>query len=238
MDQREPVEQTKNETINKTSPISDIDQLCNLIDESTFGGCVQGSSYKSSNLSLRFRSVPSCQVKAFRSSRLKRLNSSSISKIQEEGDYDDDDDNNNIHEKVSCRSLVPYTRRTFSMRFSLSSPSLLNRFRSLSTCHFPQSRRNSHLSSNIRSHHIRYSSPTTLTLFRTKSILPAIVEEESNIDNSLSSPTTSQSQLSCTIVDTRRPTANSCNVEELAAYLDNFLYLPKSLSGAAELMYT
>ena len=123
------------------------------------------------------------------------------------------------------------------MRFSLSSPSLLNRFRSLSTCHLPQSRRNSHLSSNFRSHHIRYSSPGTITLFRTKSILPAIVEEESNIDNSAATAT-SQSQLSCTIVDTRRPTANSCNVEELAAYLDNFLYLPKSLSGAAELMYT
>jgi hypothetical protein len=129
------------------------------------------------------------------------------------------------------------------MRLSLSSPSLLNRFRSLSTCHFPPSRRNSHLSSNIRSHHIRYSSPGTITLFRTKSILPAIVEEETNIDNPSSSSsttttTTTQSQLSCTIVDTRRPTANSCNVEELAAYLDNFLYLPKSLSGAAELMYT
>jgi hypothetical protein len=66
------------------------------------------------------------------------------------------------------------------------------------------------------------------------------VEEESNIDNisPSSSLSSSQSQLSCTIVDTRRPTANSCNVEELAAYLDNFLYLPKSLSGAAELMYT
>jgi hypothetical protein len=190
------------------------------------------SSNKSSNLSLRFRSVPSCQVKAFRSSRLKRLKTSSISKIEEEEDC----------EKSSCRSLIPYTRRTFSMRFSLSTPSLLNRFRSLSTCHFPQSRRNSHLSSNLRSHHIRYSPPGTITLFRTKSILPAIVEEETNIDNlssSLSSTTTtSQSQLSCTIVDTRRPTANSCNVEELAAYLDNFLYLPKSLSGAAELMYT
>jgi len=231
MDQRESVEETKKDTINKTSSISDIDQLCNLIDESTFGGCLQGSSNKSSNLSLRFRSVPSCQVKAFRSSRLKRLHTSSISKIEEE---------ENNCEKTSCRSLIPYTRRTFSMRFSLSSPSLLNRFRSLSTCHFPQSRRNSHLSSNIRSHHIRYSSPGTITLFRTKSILPAIVEEEINIDNSstTTTTTTSQSQLSCTIVDTRRPTANSCNVEELAAYLDNFLYLPKSLSGAAELMYT
>ncbi len=174
-------------------------------------------------------------MKAFRSTRLKRLHtassSSSISKIdEEEGDG----------EKSSCRSLVPYTRRTFSMRFSLSSPSLLHRFRSLSTCHYPPSRRSSHLSSNLRSHHIRYSSPTTITLFRTKSILPAIVEEESNIDNisPSSSLSSSQSQLSCTIVDTRRPTANSCNVEELAAYLDNFLYLPKSLSGAAELMYT
>ncbi|CAF4993983.1 unnamed protein product, partial [Rotaria magnacalcarata] len=208
MDQREPVEQTKNETINKTPSISDIDELCNLIDESSLGGCVQGSPYKSSNLSLRFRSIPSCQVKAFRSSRLKRLHSSSIPKVQEEEEEEN-------AEKLSCRSLVPYTRRTFSMRFSLSSPSLLNRFRSLSTCHFPQSRRNSHLCSNLRSHHVRYSSPTTITLFRTKSILPSIVEEESTIDNRSPSPTTSASQLSCTIVDARRPTANSCNVEEL-----------------------
>ncbi len=42
MDQRESVEEIKNDTRNKTSPISDIDQLCNLIDESTFGGCIQG----------------------------------------------------------------------------------------------------------------------------------------------------------------------------------------------------
>jgi len=120
------------------------------------------------------------------------------------------------------------------MRFSLSS-SLLNRFRSLSTYNLPQSRRNSYLTSDIRSHHYRYSSPT-ITLFRTNSILPSITEDETN---SLPlSTTTPQSQLSCTIVDTRRTTANSCNVEELAAYLDNFLYLPKSLSGAAELMYT
>jgi len=228
MDQRESVDETKKDSKTKTPSVSDIDQLCNLIDESTFGGCIQGSPNKSSNLSIRFRSVPSCQVKAFRSSRLKRLNTSPISKIEEEEDS----------EKSSCRSLVPYTRRTFSMRFSLSSPSLLNRFRSLSTCHFPQTRRNSHLSSNLRSHHIRYSAPGTITLFRTQSILPAIVEEETNIDNPSSTTATSQSQLSCTIVDTRRPTANSCNVEELAAYLDNFLYLPKSLSGAAELMYT
>ncbi|UJR29227.1 hypothetical protein I4U23_010441 [Adineta vaga] len=183
----------------------------------------------SSNLSLRFRS-----------SRLKRLHTcSSVTKIEEE---------DTSGEKSSCRSLIPYTRRTFSMRFSLTTPSLLNRFRSLSTCHFPQSRRSSHHSSNLRSHHIRYPSSTTITLFRTKSILPAIVEEESANDNlsssSLSTTTTTtaasttQSQLSCTIVDTRRPAANSCNVEELAAYLDNFLYLPKSLSGAAELMYT
>ncbi len=102
------------------------------------------------------------------------------------------------------------------MRFSLPS-SLLNRFRSLSTYNLPKSR--------------RYSS-STITLFRTKSILPSMNEEEINSSSS------TQSQLSCTIVDTRRTTANSCNVVELAAYLDNFLYLPKSLSGAAELMYT
>ncbi|CAF0757599.1 unnamed protein product [Didymodactylos carnosus] len=33
-------------------------------------------------------------------------------------------------------------------------------------------------------------------------------------------------------------TPTACNVEELAAYLENYLYLPKNLSGAAELMYT
>jgi hypothetical protein len=42
MDQRESVEETKTDTIKKTSPISDIDQLCHLIDESTFGDCIQG----------------------------------------------------------------------------------------------------------------------------------------------------------------------------------------------------
>ena len=152
---------------------------------------------------------------------MKRLHTSSISKIQED-------------EETTCRSAIPSTRRTFSMRFSLSSPSLLHRFRSLSTCHFPSNRR----TSQFQSHHIRYSSPTTITLVRTKSILPPIIEEESTLDNRSSSPTTPSSQLSCTIVDARRPVANSCNVEELAAYLENFLYLPKSLSGAAELMYT
>lgn len=240
MDQRESTlsDEITKDTIEKSSSISDIDQLCHLIDRSTFGGCLNRSSGKcSNNLSIRFRSVPSNQVKAFRSSRLKRLNGPSIPKIDEE---DDDNDNNNNHrnstknDKNCCRSLIPYTRRTFSMRFSLSSPSssLLNRFRSLSTCHFPLSRRRSQ---HLTPTNLRYSSPSTLTLFRTKSILPDIIEEETNHEQNSS---TTQTQLSCTIVDTRRPTANSCNVEELAAYLDNFLYLPKSLSGAAELMYT
>ena len=40
MDQQEQVEKTKKIRKNKTT-ISDIDQLCDLIDESTFGGCVQ-----------------------------------------------------------------------------------------------------------------------------------------------------------------------------------------------------
>jgi hypothetical protein len=172
MDQYETIEAKK-----QISSVPDIDQLCNLIHENTFGlKCFPPS---------KFSSVPSTQIKAFRSSRLKRLHKNS---------------NENL----------------FSMRFSLPS-SLLNRFRSLSTYNLPKSR--------------RYSS-STITLFRTKSILPSMNEEEINS----SSPT--QSQLSCTIVDTRRTTANSCNVVELAAYLDNFLYLPKSLSGAAELMYT
>lgn len=174
-----------------SSSVPDIDQLCNLIDEYTFGL----KSFSSS----KFSSVPATKVKAFRSSRLKRLHKKSTL---------------NENEKLS---LIPSTHRTISMRFSLSSSSLLTRFRSLSTYNLPKSR--------------RYST-STITLFRTKSILPSINEEEMN------SSSTTQSQLSCTIVDTRRTAANSCNVEELAAYLDNFLYLPKSLSGAAELMYT
>jgi len=249
MDQ--PVEQIeeKNKISNPDSEPSslstttDIDQLCHLIDENTFGR-LQGSdinSNSSSCLSSRFRSVPACQVKAFRSSRLKRLHSSKISSISTNECCPDvisssESDSTTSH----CRSLIPFhnRRRTFSMRFSLSSPSLLTRFRSLSTYSLPQqSRRGSHLSANIRSSHPRYSSsPTTITLFRTQSTLPSIVEEESNVV--VNSSSTGQAQLSCTIVDTRRPTATSCNVEELAAYLDNFLYLPKSLSGAAELMYT
>ncbi|CAF0998632.1 unnamed protein product [Rotaria sordida] len=191
MDQYEKIEARK-KILNSnklSSSVSDIDQLCNLIDESTFGLKTLPSS--------KFHSVPSYQVKAFRSSRLKRLHSSSITK-------------SNIirNENVSLFR---------SMHFSLSS-SLLKRFRSLSTYNLPQT---------------RHSSSPTITLFRTQSILPSINEAEVN-----SSTTTTQSQLSCTIVDTCRTTANSCNVEELAAYLDNFLYLPKSLSGAAELMYT
>ena len=179
---------------------------------------------RSTCLSSRFRSVPSSQVKAFRSSRLKRLHSSAIPKSDDE----------TASERLPSRSLEVGSRRTFSTRSSLSPPSVLNRFRSLSTGNLPLSRRSSHLSSNIRSHPVRYSSPTKPTFLRTESLLPDIVEEEPDI------PETSAalSQLSCTIVDARRPTANSCNVEELAAYLDNFLYLPKSLSGAAELMYT
>jgi len=139
----------------------DIDQLCNLIDESTFG--------LKSFSSTKFHYVPSYQIKTFHSSRLKRLNSPSIIKSNE----------------------------------NLTDQSLLNRFRSLSVCNVPQSHRT----------------------FRTNSILPSINEEEIN---------SSTTQNQCRIVDT----ANSCNVEELAAYLDDFLYLPKSLSGAAELMYT
>jgi hypothetical protein len=37
MEQREPVEETK-DVINKTPSISDIDQLCHLIDRSSFTG--------------------------------------------------------------------------------------------------------------------------------------------------------------------------------------------------------
>lgn len=180
---------------------------------------------RSSSLSVRFRSVPSSQVKTFRSSRLKRLQTSPT-KPDENNDEDDEPE----------RSVVPFSsQRTLSMRFSLSSssPSLLNRFRSLSTCHFHPSRRPYYLSNPRR----------TITLFRTNSSLPAVAEEESHSDTTTTSSATTTttpdpSQLSCTIVDTRRPTGNACNVEELAAYLDNFLYLPKSLSGAAELMYT
>ena len=42
MDQRESVDEIKKDTKTKSASISDIDQLCNLIDESTFGGCIQG----------------------------------------------------------------------------------------------------------------------------------------------------------------------------------------------------
>ena len=151
---------------------------------------------RSSSLSSRFRSVPSSQVKAF---RLKRLHSTK-----------------SVDDETT-------SRRSLSMRFSLSpsSPSLLHRFRSLSTYPTPLTRRQS-------------SSSSPLTLFRTTSVLPPIVEEQQQQTND--EPVTPP--MSCTIVDARRPAGNSCNVEELAAYLDNFLYLPKSLSGAAELMYT
>ena len=201
-----------------SSSAPDIDQLCQIIDESTFG--LQSSS--------KLRSVPPCQVKAFRSSRLKRLSSpSSLKRSPDLNENDDADDRPSYTSDDSPRSLYPCTRRTFAMRFSLSS-SLLHRFRSLSTCHFPLSRRSSHLNTNCRSRH----SSSTITLYRTQSNLPAITEE----DNSSSS---TANQLACTLVDTRRTTmGNACNVEELAAYLDHYLYLPKSLSGAAELMYT
>jgi hypothetical protein len=174
----------KNETRKKllNTSIPDIDQLCNLIDENTFGL----KSFSSSKI----HSVPSYQIKAFHSSRLKRLHSSSTIK-------------SNVNENENTSD------RTFSI--------LLNRFRSLSTSNLPQSR--------------RYSS-STINFFHQKSNL------SSNNDEEMNSSSTTQSQLSCTIVDTRETTANSCNVAELAAYFDDFLYLPKSLSGAAELMYT
>ncbi|CAF0964386.1 unnamed protein product [Rotaria sp. Silwood1] len=197
MDQYKKIEARK-KTFNSnklSSSISDIDQLCNLIDESTFGLKTLSSLSSSS----KFHYVPSYQIKAFRSSRLKRLHSSSITKSN-----------------ILGKKNVSLFR---SMHFSISS-SFLKRFRSLSTCSLSQT------------HH---SSSPTITLFRTKSIVSSINEEDVNL---ATTTTTAQSQLSCTIVDTRRTTANSCNVEELAAYLDNFLYLPKSLSGAAELMYT
>lgn len=41
MNQLESVEEKEKDTINQVSLSSDIDQLCNLIDTSTFGGCVQ-----------------------------------------------------------------------------------------------------------------------------------------------------------------------------------------------------
>ena len=238
MDQLEKLEGSRQLlTMTKlSSSAPDIDQLCNLIDESTFG--FQSSSLnestpgRSSSLSSKFRSIPSCQVKAFRSTRLKRLSSSSSKKCEPN---DDQHLSSDIDEFCSYRSLYPYARRRFAMRFSLSS-SLLSRFRSLSTCHFSHSRRSSHLTSNIRSIHSPHSS-STITLYRTQSTLPAITEEE-NPTSTTALGSTASSPLSCTIVDTRRATANSCNVEELAAYLDNYLYLPKSLSGAAELMYT
>jgi hypothetical protein len=128
-----------------SSSVPDIDQLCHLIDESTFGLQPFPSSSSSSSsdhqstsasLSSKFRPVPSCQVKIFRSSRLKRLHSSSV----KNSDPTDAEDQALDIPTPHYRSLYPPSRRTFSMRFSLSS-SLLNRFRTLSTYHLPQSRR-------------------------------------------------------------------------------------------------
>lgn len=135
------------------SSISDIDQLCHLIDENPFG-------LKTFTLS-KYSSISSYQIKIFRSSRLKRLNSTS---------------NLKIHSNENDPS------------------SLLTRFRSLSTYHLPSTRRHSSSKHTAQSNHI---------------------ENETNLSMN-----------------------TSCNVEELAAYLDDLLYLPKSLSGAAELMYT
>ena len=135
------------------SSISDIDQLCHLIDENPFG-------LKTFTLS-KYSSISTYQIKIFRSSRLKRLNSSSNLKIN----------------------------------FNENDPSsLLTRFRSLSTYHLP---------STTRRHSTKHTPQSTS------------IETETNSNNN-----------------------TSCSVEELAAYLDDLLYLPKSLSGAAELMYT
>lgn len=206
-------QETKSNQRPLTTTSNEIDNLCQLIDKHQFTISTRSKS--------KYHSVPSSQVKAF---RLKRLNGCSTSKTDEQSRPEDQ----------TCRSLVPCARRTFSMRFSLSPSSLIHRFRSLSTLNMtPSTRRQIHFSSHHRRNSFSISS-SSITLVRTKSILPSIVEEEPIHDSSV----TTQAQLSCTIVDTRRSTANSCNVEELAAYLDNLLYLPKSLSGAAELMYT
>lgn len=167
--------------LDKNSKTSDIDQLCELIDQSTFGFVP---------VSKTSRSSPSCQVKTFRCSRLKRLNSSKLTRSSR-----------NEHEEEKTPISTSIDRR-----ISFCS-SFLNRFRRLST----------------RS---RQTSKSTLTLYRTESNLSSIIEEEKK-------PLSTYS-----IVEQRRATGNCCNVEELAAYLDNYLYLPKSLSGAAELMYT
>lgn len=206
----DPAEKTEksNELIRMSkysSSTSDIDQLCQLIDESTFGF---------SNVSpSKFRSVPSSQVKTFRSSRLKRLNHSKLKCPDEFEEISSSSD----HEENSL-PFRPSRRRTFSMRSSYSS-SLIHRFRSLTT-----NRSSSSRSSHLRSFPSRHST-STISLYRTESTLPSIHEEDLH---STSSP----------FIDPRRTTGNACNVEELAAYLDHFLYLPKSLSGAAELMYT
>ncbi len=64
MDQYETIEAKK-----QISSVPDIDQLCNLFHENTFGlKCFPPS---------KFSSVPSTQIKAFRSSRLKRLHKNS-----------------------------------------------------------------------------------------------------------------------------------------------------------------
>ena len=55
-------------TMNCSSSMVDIDQLCQLIDQNKFGLKIPSSTKLISN--------PSAQLKIFRSSRLKRLNSS------------------------------------------------------------------------------------------------------------------------------------------------------------------
>ena len=145
-------ERTPPSKSSSSSSSAAIDQLCDLIDQSTFG----------------FAPLPSSQVKAFRSSRLKRLKS------------------------TKPRSAGERTSFSFCSSF-------LRRFRRLST--------------------------------RPTSNLPSIPEEAA-------APSSTPPATAFSIAETRRTASQSCNVEELAAYLDNYLYLPKSLSGAAELMYT
>lgn len=62
-------------TMNSSSSMVDIDQLCQLIDQNKFGLKIPSST--------KYLSNPSSQLKIFRSSRLKRLNSSPTTKSNE-----------------------------------------------------------------------------------------------------------------------------------------------------------
>lgn len=93
-------------------------------------------------------------------------------------------------------------------------------------------------SSSINKSNNEHSSYRTYSILlnRFRSLSTSNLPQSSTKDDMNSSLTTTPTMQTDEIK--RSTITNSCNVEELAAYFDDFLYLPKSLSGAAELMYT